>query len=45
MKYSSVQVKEQLVQPLAANEYGSMDFMIDNLMDGSKVRVLNVIDD
>lgn len=40
-----VQVKEPLVQPLAANECWSMDFMSDSLMDGSKVRVLNVIDD
>ena len=40
-----VQVIEPLVQPLAANECWSMGFMSDNLMDGSKVRVLNVIDD
>lgn len=40
-----VQVKEPLVQPLAANECWSMDFISDSLMDGSKVRVLNVIDD
>jgi putative transposase len=40
-----VQPKEPLLQPLAANECWSMDFMSDSLMDGSKVRVLNVIDD
>ena len=40
-----VQVKEPLAQPLAPNECWSMDFMSDSLMDGSKVRVLNVIDD
>jgi putative transposase len=40
-----VQAKESLMQPLAANECWSMDFMSDSLMDGSKVRLLNVIDD
>jgi len=40
-----VQAKDPLLQPLAANECWSMDFMSDSLMDGSKVRVLNVIDD
>jgi putative transposase len=30
-----VQVKEPLMQPLAANECSSMDFMCDSLMDGS----------
>jgi putative transposase len=40
-----MQGKEPLMQPLAANECWSMDFMSDSLMDGSKVRVLNVIDD
>jgi putative transposase len=39
------QVKEPLLQPLAANECWSIDFMSDSLMNGSKVRVLNVIDD
>jgi putative transposase len=33
-----VQVKEPLVQTLAANECWSMDFLSDGLMDGSKVR-------
>jgi putative transposase len=40
-----VQAKDPLLQPLAANECWSMDFMSDSLMDGSKLRVLNVIDD
>ncbi len=40
-----VQVKEPLLQALAAYECWSMDFMSDSLMDASKVRVLNVIDD
>jgi putative transposase len=40
-----VQPKEPLLHPLAANGCWSMDFMSDSLMDGSKVRVLNVIDD
>ena len=40
-----VQVKEPLVRLLAANECWSMDFMSYSLMDGSKVRDLNVIDD
>ncbi len=40
-----VQVKEPLMQPLAANECWSMDFMSYSLMDGSKLSVLNVIDD
>lgn len=37
--------KETLLQPLAPNECWSMDFMSDSLMNGNKVRVLNVIDD
>ena len=40
-----VQPQEPLLQPLVANECWSMDFMSDSLMDGSKVRILNVIDD
>jgi len=40
-----VQVKETLMKPLAANECWSMSIMSDSLMDGSKLRVLNVIDD
>ncbi len=40
-----VQVKEPLMQPLEANECWRMDFMSESIMDGSKVRVLNVIDD
>ncbi len=40
-----VQPKEPLLQPLAANECWSIDFMSDSLMEGSKVRVPNVIDD
>jgi putative transposase len=40
-----VQPTEPLLQPLAANECRSMDFMSYSLMDGSKVRILNVIDD
>jgi putative transposase len=40
-----VQVKEPLMQPLTANECWNMSFMSDNIMDGSKLRVLNVIDD
>jgi putative transposase len=40
-----VQVKEPLMQPSAVNKCWSMDFMSDSLMDGSKVRVLHVIDD
>jgi putative transposase len=40
-----VQPKEPLLQPLAADECWSMDFMSNSLMDGGKVRVLNVIDD
>jgi putative transposase len=40
-----VQPQEPLLQPLVANECWGMDFMSDSLMDGSKVRILNVIDD
>jgi len=32
------------MQPLAANECWSMDFISDSLMEGSKARILNVID-
>ncbi len=40
-----VHVKEPLMQPLTAIKCWSMDFMSDSLMDGSKVRVLKLIDD
>ena len=38
-------VKQPLVKQEQINQSWSMDFMSDSLMDGSKVRVLNVIDD
>lgn len=37
--------KDTLVQPQAINQTWSMDFMHDTLMNGRKVRVLNIIDD
>ena len=40
-----VKAKDPLLQPLAANECWSMDSMSYSLMDGSKLSVLNVIDD
>jgi len=36
---------KQLVQPVAANECWSMDFMSDATADGRKLRTFNVIDD
>ena len=38
-------VKQLLLQPLCENESWSMDFMSDSLMDGRKLRTLNIIDD
>jgi len=40
-----VEPVEPLVQPIVENETWSMDFMSDSLMDGGKVRVLNVLED
>ena len=37
--------KQALLQPLTPNLHWSMDFMQDNLSDGKKLRVLNIIDD
>ena len=37
--------KQALLQPLTPNFHWSMDFMQDNLSDGKKFRVLNIIDD
>jgi putative transposase len=38
-------IKQPLLQPSGANESWSMDFMSDSLMDGRKIRTLNIIDD
>ncbi|MBK7173643.1 MAG: IS3 family transposase [Bacteroidales bacterium] len=38
-------VKQALFQPSATNQTWSIDFMIDNLWDGRRFRLLNVIDD
>jgi len=38
-------VKQQLFQPVAANQVWSIDFMHDSLWDGRSFRLLNVIDD
>lgn len=38
-------VKEPLSIPEKLNESWSMDFLSDNLMDGRRFRILNVIDD
>ena len=38
-------IKQPLMQPAGANESWSMDFMSDALVDGRKVRTLNIIDD
>lgn len=38
-------IKQPLKMPSEINEFWSMDFMIDALTDGRKLRVLNVIDD
>lgn len=37
--------KQQLFQPLEANQVWSVDFMHDSLQDGRSFRLLNVIDD
>src|SRR5450755_4487842 len=38
-------IKQPLVQPPGENESWSMDFMSDSLIDGRKLRTLNIIDD
>jgi putative transposase len=38
-------IKQPLVQPPGINESWSMDFMSDSLVDGRKIRTLNIIDD
>jgi putative transposase len=38
-------IKQPLIQPSGANESWSMDFMSDSLVDGRKIRTLNIIDD
>lgn len=38
-------IKQPLVQPSGANESWSMDFMSDSMVDGRKLRTLNIIDD
>jgi putative transposase len=38
-------IKQPLIIPEAANQVWSIDFMSDNLSDGRKYRLLNVIDD
>ncbi len=38
-------IKEPLLVPEAPNQVWSMDFMSDALMDGRKIRVLNITDD
>ncbi len=38
-------VKQALFQPDAPNEVWSVDFMSDNLWDGRKFRLLNIVDD
>lgn len=37
--------KDALVQPADINQTWSMDFMHDTLIDGRKIRILNIIDD
>ena len=37
--------EERLVQPILPHDTWSMDFMVDTLEDGRKVRILNIIDD
>lgn len=37
--------KLPLAQPIVPNETWSMDFMSDSLLNGSKIRILNVVDD
>jgi len=38
-------IKQPLIQPSGANESWSMDFMSDSMVDGRKLRTLNIIDD
>jgi len=38
-------IKQPLVQPTGENESWSMDFMSDSMVDGRKIRTLNIIDD
>jgi len=38
-------IKQALIVPSAPNQVWSIDFMVDNLTDGRKFRLLNVIDD
>lgn len=38
-------IKQALMVPSAPNQVWSIDFMVDNLTDGRKFRLLNVIDD
>ena len=38
-------VKQPLLVPMAPNQTWSMDFMADRLMNGRRLRVLNIIDD
>jgi putative transposase len=38
-------IKQPLIQPPCANESWSMDFMSDSMVDGRKLRTLNIIDD
>ena len=38
-------IKQPLAQPPGINESWSMDFMSDSLVDGRKIRTLNIIDD
>ena len=38
-------IKQPLVQPPGVNESWSMDFMSDSMVDGRKLRTLNIIDD
>ena len=38
-------IKEPLIVPAAVNQSWSMDFMCDSLVDGTRFRLLNIIDD
>lgn len=40
-----VRTKQPLVVPQAINQFWSMDFMNDSLVDGRRFRLLNIIDD
>lgn len=40
-----VREKQAILQPIHKNVCWSMDFMSDNLIDGRKIRTLNIIDD